>query len=129
MTQNNPPAVAAGNGPTSVAVDPASKFAFVVNRNDNTVSMFTIDPGSGNLTPNTPATIATGAQPWRIIVDPSGKFAYVTNQGNGTVSIYTLNGDGTLTAVGTAPTGNNPVSVTIIGSTTNAAARNAFPSR
>jgi len=121
LTQNNPPAVAAGNSPTSVAVDPFSKFAYVVNRNDNTISMFTIDPGSGNLTPNTPATIATGTQPWRIIIDPSGKFAYVTNQSSASVSIYTLNSDGTLTAVGTASTGNNPVSVAITGTTNRAA--------
>jgi YVTN family beta-propeller protein len=56
-------------------VDPTSKFAYVVNRQDNTVSMFTIDSSTGNLTPNTPATVATGSQPFRIVVDPSGKFA------------------------------------------------------
>ena len=115
LTQNATPAVAAGNGPSSVAVDPSSKFAYVVNRIDNTISMYTIDSSSGNLTPNTPATIATGAQPWRIIVDPTGKFAYVTNQGNASLSIYTLKSDGTLTAIGTAPTGNDPVSVAITG--------------
>jgi 6-phosphogluconolactonase len=113
LTQNNPPAVAAGNGPTSVAVDPSGKFAYVVNRSDNTISMFTIDPGSGNLTPNAPANIATGEQPWRIIIDPSGMFAYVTNQNSASVSIYKLNRDGTLTAEGTASTGNDPVSVVI----------------
>jgi 6-phosphogluconolactonase (cycloisomerase 2 family) len=115
LTQNATPAVAAGNGPTSVAVDPSSKFAYVVNRNDNTVSMYTIDPSSGSLTPNTPATIATGTQPWRILIDPTGKFAYVTNQGNASLSIYTLNSDGTLTAAGMASTGNDPVSVAITG--------------
>jgi YVTN family beta-propeller protein len=115
LTQNNPPAVAAGNGPTSVAVDPSSKFAYVVNRNDNTISMFTIDPSTGNLTPNTPATIAAGTQPWRILIDPSGKFAYVTDQDSASLSIYTLNSDGTLTPAGTAPTGNDPVSVAITG--------------
>ena len=113
LTQNNPPAVAAGNGPTSVAVDPSSKFAYVVNRNDNTVSMFTIDPSSGNLTPNTPAIIATGEQPWRMTIDPSGKFAYVTNQDSDSISIYSVNENGTLSAAGTAATGNNPVSVII----------------
>jgi 6-phosphogluconolactonase len=128
LTQNSPAAVAAGNGPTSVAVEPSSKFAYVVNRNDNTISMYTIDPSSGNLTPNSPATIATGPQPWRIIIDPSGKFAYVTNQGSASVSIYTLNSDGTLNAVGTTPTGNDPVSVAIIG-TTRAASGAASPDR
>ena len=117
LTPNNPPDVAAGNSPTSVAVDPSSKFAYVVNRQDNTISMYTIDPSSGNLTPNSPATIATGAQPWRIIIDPSGKFVYVTNQGSASLSIYTLNSNGTLTAAGTAMTGNDPVSVAIVGTT------------
>jgi 6-phosphogluconolactonase (cycloisomerase 2 family) len=80
--------------------------------------MFTIDSGTGNLTPNTPATIATGAQPWRIAVDPSGKFVYVGNQNSAMVSIYTINTDGTLTATGTAMTGSDPVSVAITGVTT-----------
>ncbi len=114
LTQNTPPAVAAGNGPTSVAIDPSSKYAYVVNRQDDTVSMFTIDSSTGNLTPNTPATIATGAEPFRIVVDPSGKFAYVVNEG-GTASIYTLNSDGTLTAAGTVTNGGTPVSMTITG--------------
>jgi 6-phosphogluconolactonase len=116
LTQNSPPAVAAGNGPTSVAIDPASKYAYVVNRMDDTVSMYTIDPNTGNLSPNTPATIATGAQPWGIIIDPSGQFAYVGNQNSGSVSIYTINSNGTLTAAGTAQTaGSDPVSIAITG--------------
>jgi 6-phosphogluconolactonase len=97
-----------------VAVDPSSKFAYVVNRQDNTVSMFTIDPTTGSLTPNTPFTIATGQQPFGIVVDPSGGFAYVTNQAGNTVSIYTLSSNGTLTAAGTAATGSDPIAVAII---------------
>jgi 6-phosphogluconolactonase len=125
LTQNSPPAVAAGNGPTSVAVDPTSKFAYAVNRQDDTVSMYTIDPSTGNLSPNTPATIPTGAQPWRITIDPSGKFAYVGNQNSGSISIYTINHNGTLAAAGTAPTGSDPVSLTIIGNTGSPAAGRA----
>ncbi len=115
LTPNTPSAATAGNSPTSVAVDPSSKFAYVVNRMDDTVSMFTIDPTTGNLTPNTPAVIAAGAQPWRITVDPTGKFAYVGDQNSGLVSIYTINKDGTLTAAGAAGTGDDPVSVAVIG--------------
>jgi 6-phosphogluconolactonase len=129
LTQSATPAVAAGNGPTSVAVDPSSKFAYVVNRNDNSVSQYTIDSSSGSLMPNTPATIATGTQPWRIMVDPTGKFAYVTNQGNASLSIYTLNSDGTLTAAGTASTGNDPVSVAITGATSRAESTVTSPGR
>lgn len=104
LTQNTPAAVAAGNAPTAIAVDPTSRFAYVVNRLDNTVSMYTIDSSTGNLTlnataTNPTATIPTGTEPFRIDFDPTGKFVYVTNEQSAT-SIYTVNGDGTLTNAG-----------------------------
>jgi 6-phosphogluconolactonase (cycloisomerase 2 family) len=106
LSQNAQVAVAAGNAPTEIAVDPTSRFAYVVNRLDNTVSMFTIDSGTGNLTLNATAanpmgTIGTGTEPFRIDFDPSGKFVYVTNE-QSPASIYTVNGDGTLTSAGVA---------------------------
>ena len=104
LTPNNPAFAASGNGPTEIAVDPTSKFAYVVNRQDNTVSMYTIDPNSGNLTLNASTanpmgTVPTGTQPFRISFDPSGKFLYVANEA-GPVFIYTVNNDGTLTTIG-----------------------------
>jgi 6-phosphogluconolactonase (cycloisomerase 2 family) len=111
LTANTPPAAWAGNGPTAVAVDPTSKFAYVVNRLDNTVSMFRIDQTTGNLLPN--GTIATGVQPFRIDFDPTGKFVYVTNEGSA-ASIYTVGSDGTLTAVGTTGTSTGALSIAII---------------
>jgi DNA-binding beta-propeller fold protein YncE len=97
--------VATGDAPTAIAVDPTSKYAYVVNRNDNTVSMYTIDPTTGNLTlnattANPTGAIVTGTEPFRIIFDPSGKFLYVTNEGGVAASIYTVNSDGTLTSAG-----------------------------
>ena len=97
-------AVAAGNAPTAIAVDPTSRFAYVVNRLDNTVSMYTIDPKTGGLTLNSvtgnpAAAIATGVQPFRISFDPTGKFVYVTNE-DSAASIFTVNDDGTLTNAG-----------------------------
>lgn len=105
LTQNTPAAVAAGNAPTAIAVDPTSRFAYVVNRFDNTVSMFTIDANTGNLTLNSTTTnptgtITTGTTPFRIAFDPAGKFVYVTNE-DSAVSVYTVNSDGTLTNAGT----------------------------
>jgi 6-phosphogluconolactonase len=104
LTENSSYA-SAGNAPTAIAVDPTSRFAYVVNRLDNTVSMYTIDPNSGNLTLNSTAanpsgTIGTGTEPFRIDFDPSGKFVYVTNEGSA-ASIYTVNSNGTLTNAGT----------------------------
>jgi 6-phosphogluconolactonase len=114
LTSNNPGAAVAGNGPTEIAIDPTSSFAYVVNRQDNTVSMYTIDPVSGNLTlhstaTNPSGTIATGEEPFRIDFDPSGKFVYVTNEGSA-ASIYTVNGDGTLSDTGATGVGSGSVS-------------------
>jgi 6-phosphogluconolactonase (cycloisomerase 2 family) len=50
-----------------------------------------------------------------VAIDPSGKVAYVGNQNSNSVSIYTINNNGTLTAAGTAATGNDPVSVAVTG--------------
>lgn len=100
LTPNTPAYVSAGNGPTEIAVDPTSHFAYVVNRSDSSVSMYTIDPSTGNLTLNTGPThltgvVGTGNEPFRITFDPSGAFVYVTNE-TAAVSIYTVNTDGSL---------------------------------
>ena len=82
LTPNNPAFVASGNGPTEIAVDPTSKFAYVVNRQDNNLSMYTIDPSTGNLTLNTAranpmGTIAAGNEPFRALFDSSRTFLHV----------------------------------------------------
>ncbi len=105
LTQNlSNAAIPGGNGPTAIAVDPTSSFAYVVNRLDNTVSMYIIDPDTGNLSlnataANPTATIGTGTEPFRIDFDPTGKFVYVTNE-QSAASIYTVNSDGTLATTG-----------------------------
>jgi YVTN family beta-propeller protein len=108
LTPNTPEFVATGNGPTAIAVDPTSKFAYVVNRLDNTVSMYTIDSTTGNLTAT--GTIATGTEPFRIHFDPSGKFLYVTNE-QSAASIYTINSNGTLSATGTTGPATGALSI------------------
>jgi YVTN family beta-propeller protein len=111
LTPTTQIAAPAGNSPSSVAVDPASKFAYVVNRIDNTVSAYTIDPSSGNL--SSIGTVATGVQPWRITIDPSGHFVYVTDE-SGSISIYALNGDGTLTSAATVGTPNGAFAISVV---------------
>jgi 6-phosphogluconolactonase (cycloisomerase 2 family) len=117
LTESSSYAVSTGSGPTAIAIDPTSSFAYVVNRPDNTVTMYTIDPTTGNLTlnktvTNPTATIATGAEPFRIDFDPSGKFVYVTNELSAT-SIYTVNTDGTLTNTGTTGVATGGLSTAI----------------
>ncbi len=110
LTPNTPSYVTAGNSPVAVAIDPSGKFAYVVNRTSNTVSMFTLDPATGNLTPH--GSIGTGAMPFRISFDPAGKFLYVTNE-HDAASVYTLNSDGTLKSTGSTGDTAGAISIAI----------------
>ncbi len=110
--------------PQSIAVDPAGKFAYVMNGGcgggvGGYVSMYTIDPTTGALAPIGPpvSTYGFGVYPGSISVDPFGKFAYVTNEGdpwgyeagsNGSVAMYAIDATtGALTSTGTI-NGNCP---------------------
>jgi YVTN family beta-propeller protein len=98
--------------PTSVAIDPSGKFAYVTNSGSNDVSMYSINATTGALTSIGP--IATRANPSSATVDPTGKFAYVANSGSNDVSMYTIDTTtGTLTPIGPIAAGTNPSSVAV----------------
>jgi YVTN family beta-propeller protein len=104
--------IAAGTLPSSVAVDPAGKFAYVANGDSDNVSMYTIDTTTGLLT--SLGKIDAGRSPSSVAVDPSGKFAYVANAKSNNVSMYTIDATtGALTFNGIRDTGRSPVSITV----------------
>lgn len=102
---------------SSVTVDPSGKFVYVASQGTGdigdtpgSVSMYSINPATGALTPiGTP--VATGDfGPSSVAVDPTGKFAYVANTGSdadgaplfcGSVSTFDIDGStGSLTSSG-----------------------------
>jgi DNA-binding beta-propeller fold protein YncE len=87
LAPNTPGFTTTGNQPTDVAVDPTSKFAYVVNRADDK---------------------------FRMVFDPAGKFAYVADENSG-VSIYLLGTEGTLTSTGAPTPGGNALAVAVTG--------------
>jgi 6-phosphogluconolactonase len=99
--------VDSGSGPSSIAVDPASKFAYVANYNAYTISAYSITAGTGALVPldmdpvtaGVQNTIATGTRPSSIAIHPSGKFAYVTNYSSNNVSAYSIDAAGVLASI------------------------------
>ena len=102
----------------SVAIHPSSKYIYVVNQGDNSVSQYSMVPPYPYTGPFYPAalsppTIATGTNPQSITVDASGKYVYVVNSGSNTISQYTINSDGTLSANGSVVAGTNPSSIII----------------
>jgi DNA-binding beta-propeller fold protein YncE len=104
--------IAARTNPSSVAADPAGKFAYVTNSGSNDVSMYSVNATTGALTST--GTIAAGTNPTSVAVDPTSKFAYVTNSGSNDVSMYTINATtGALTSAGTIAAGTNPTSVAV----------------
>jgi YVTN family beta-propeller protein len=116
--------------PQTIAVDPAGKFAYVMDGGceggtGGYVSMYTINPTTGALASIGPPVstygygvdYGDGINAGSVTVDPYGKFAYVTNSGDvydyddeadGTVAMYTIDATtGALTSTGTI-NGNCP---------------------
>src|SRR4029077_5462028 len=100
------------------------EFVYVLNDLPNTVSMYTVDSCTGDLSPTTPATVATGANSFGaegLAVDPLGRFAYVANLMSNatdlaTISMFTINpstGVLTPTTPATVPTGFFPQGIAI----------------
>ena len=59
----NPPNIfPTGNGPVSVAMSPTGPFLFVANQTSGDISSYTVDPGSGSLTPKA-LTLVVAAPP------------------------------------------------------------------
>src|SRR5215472_13319448 len=73
--------VASGEFPYDIAISPQGTSAYAVDNLSNTagaVSQYTINPGTGKLTPKSPKSVATAGVPSGIIaVSPDGKNAYV----------------------------------------------------
>ncbi|RFC36553.1 MAG: Lactonase, 7-bladed beta-propeller [Candidatus Nitrotoga sp. LAW] len=81
----------------------ALSFAYVANQGSNNVSAYTIDAGTGTLTPVAGSPFTAGMAPTSVTISPNGAFAYVANIGGGG-SAYAINAvTGALTPVAGSP--------------------------
>jgi 6-phosphogluconolactonase (cycloisomerase 2 family) len=105
--------------PQAVAVDPAGNFAYVASQGcgdggiGGYVSMYTINPTTGALTPIGPPVATNDLATDSVTIDPLGKFVYVANEGmyatDGSVSAYSIDPTtGALTATSGGINGNSP---------------------
>jgi 6-phosphogluconolactonase len=88
----------------SVVCASAGRFAYVTDEQANQIYGFTIDGGSGALTPMTNGTFAALSFPTFLAADPSSRFLYVSSQGAsgaiGTILAYSINqSTGALTTI------------------------------
>ena len=95
-----------GDGPRHMDFRPDGKFAYVINELSSTISVFSVNSGSGNLLPvQRISTLPESFSGWNstadIHVHPSGKFLYGSNRGHNSIASYAINEeDGTLTLIG-----------------------------
>lgn len=105
----------AGSSPTSVLVHPSGKYVYVANRNENNISLFTINSSIGSLQEVLPRA-TTGLTPVSMVMDSGGNYLFVINELSGNISTYSINsGTGALTQIAGSPfnTYNNPFSLAI----------------
>jgi len=75
-----------GSGPIAIALTPAGDALFVANRDDNTISAYTVNSDGGLVLPCSTANCnkvqasPVAGSPLALAVDPSGKFLFVANQ-------------------------------------------------
>jgi DNA-binding beta-propeller fold protein YncE len=101
LTPKDPAAVTSGTRPSGIAVSSDGASVYVTNQvASGTVSQFSVDAESGELTAKAQPTVAAGSQP-RGIVAADGH-VYVANSGSSTISQYAADGSGDLSQLAPA---------------------------
>jgi 6-phosphogluconolactonase (cycloisomerase 2 family) len=95
-----------GSDPTGVGFNPAGTLLAVSNFNDDSVSVFHVDP-AGSTAALVPVTGSpypiNGVGPSEVTFSPDGSILAVSNQTSRTISLYSVAADGTLTESDNSP--------------------------
>jgi 6-phosphogluconolactonase len=78
----------------SIAQDPAGKFLYALGSEDGNIYEFTVDAGSGSLTPVAGSPFHQGLTLYAssLIVDPAGKFLYFSSENSVYIQILSIDG-------------------------------------
>ena len=98
-----------GNNPLGLAIDSSGSHLYTANKQDNSISGFTIN-ADGSLAAIGPAIGTSFSAPVALLVDKSGKYLYVANQGSSNVGAFNIGTNGGLTLLSGSPfsTGSQP---------------------
>ncbi len=104
----------------NVMINRGRQFVYVSNVNtsspSDTLSMYSINPTTGQLEALSPGSLSVGDDPYDLLVSPLGNYLYVANAGDNTISQYTINfTTGALSALSpvTVATGSTPYAMII----------------
>jgi 6-phosphogluconolactonase len=97
----------------TVTVNRARQFVYVSNVDtgsvNDTISLFSINPATGQLESLTPSSLAVGDDPYDLLVSPNGENLYVANAVSETISQFSINTmTGALTALFPATVAQSP---------------------
>ncbi|NOZ54827.1 MAG: lactonase family protein [Gammaproteobacteria bacterium] len=95
------------------AVSIAPKYAFVVDKTQQSLINYEVNPSTGHL--KALSRSKTGKDPVAVAQDPRNRFVYVANAGSNNVSAYRIDTAGNLTEIEGSPyaTGKNPSQISI----------------
>jgi 6-phosphogluconolactonase len=81
---------ATGPEPFAMTIDPTGTLAYVTSCYSNTITGYTIDPATGNLTALASAPLAAPGCPEYAAIHPSSQFVYVSNETGASVGAYAV---------------------------------------
>ena len=100
------------NGINNTATLTLNEFLYVVSVSSGPdLSMFSIDPDNGSVTPLSPPSVNSGPQPEAAIYSPDGRLIYVPYPFDESFSMFTVGDDGVAVANIDPGTGTNVVPV------------------
>jgi 6-phosphogluconolactonase (cycloisomerase 2 family) len=82
--------------PRHITVHPNNKFAYIINEKNNSVTTYSFDVNSGQLTgmqivPSLPETYVNEGQASGIVIDSTGKWLFATNRIHESITIFKVN--------------------------------------
>jgi len=99
------------NDDAEIEIHPSGKFLYASNRGSDTITVFSIDPGKGTLTP-VEYTPTQGKIPRSFEIDPTGKFLFAENQKSDNIVVFRIDTNtGHLTPTGQVLDVPSPVCV------------------
>ena len=95
LAEHGSAAVAPGGGPRHFTFHPSGKVAYVINELTSTVTAFSWNAESGELTEiqtidTLPADFEEANKTAEILVHPSGKFLYGSNRGHDSIAVFSI---------------------------------------
>lgn len=99
-----------GAGPRQVVMHPNSKFAYLINELNSTMTAYKYDAENGTMEEiNTLSTLPEGfsghSSCAEVQISPDGKFLYGSNRGHNSLAIYAIGEDGSIALTDHAGTG------------------------